>query len=58
MRTVRLIVTEKSDFKEKVYAVTDGQTDGQTDRQTDGQTDDEVVTIPIGKICRGVTLNN
>ena len=35
MRTVRLIVTEKSNFKEKVYAVTDRQ----TDRRTDGQTD-------------------
>ena len=31
--------------------------DGQTDIQTDRQTDDIMMTIPFGKICRGVKRN-
>ena len=42
MRTVRRIVTEKSEILEKSLRrdrQTDRRTDGQTDRRTDGQTD-------------------
>ena len=57
MKTLRRIVTEKSNFLEKVYAVTDRQTETETERQRDRERETEREDIERRLFCKTVSYH-